>query len=73
MKRPNLYLDVEVYAGRNIASAIKEMIQLADRLGIDVWSSLNGVRTMARPGADHKKLHAAWDDALENKKGIASA
>lgn len=40
------------------------MIKLADRLGIGVHASLNGVKVMAKPGDDPLDLAAAWDYEL---------
>lgn len=57
-----LYIDVEVHAGSNITeSVIPGMVGLANRLLIDVWASLNGVRTLARPGDDPAAIIAAWE------------
>lgn len=72
----SLYIDVQVYGGSNIPKdVIPEMVALADRLQISVWASLNGVRTLARPGDDAAALAEAWEresDKPESGHRIAS-
>lgn len=69
----SLHIDVEIYAGPHIPIAIKEMVELANRLQIDVWAKMNGIRTLAQPGDDPEKIYAAWDYALQNKREYARA
>lgn len=65
----DLYLDVQVkaYGGSNIPEVIKQMVALADRIGITVWAELNDVRTLARPGDDAERIWRAWEEASGSK------
>ena len=69
----DLYIDVQVYGGSSIPKVILEMSELADRIGITIWASLNGVKTLARPGDDPKQIIAAWEEAMREKRSHASA
>lgn len=40
----DVYLDVKVYGGSDIAKVCRDMVILADRMGITIWADLNGVR-----------------------------
>lgn len=69
----SLHIDVEVYGGADIPTAIYQMVQLANRIGVDVWASLNGVRTLARPGDDAMLITEEWSRALRRPYKYASA
>ena len=60
-----LHIDVEVYGGSDIPTAIHQMVQLANRTGLSIWASLNGVRTLARPGDDAMLITEEWSRALK--------
>lgn len=61
--RSDIYINVEVYGGSDIASVCRDMVRLASHLGITVWATLNGVRTLARPMDDPSALFHEWDKA----------
>lgn len=61
----NLYIDVQVYGGADIPTAIGQMVQLANRTGLSIWATLNGVRTLARPGDDAMLITEEWSQALK--------
>lgn len=63
----DVYLDVKVYGGSDIAKVCRDMVALADRMGITIWADLNDVRTLARPGDDGHALWLAWQEAARSK------
>ena len=65
MGMSDLSIDVDVYGGTHIPDAIKQMVDLANRMQITIWATLNGVRTLARPGDDAEEIHKAWERAME--------
>jgi hypothetical protein len=67
MNDQSIYINVESYGGSHISNVIQDMIGLADRLQIHVWSSFNGKRILARPGDDWDKLIQAWGEACVSK------
>lgn len=69
----DVYLDVKVYGGADIAKVCRDMIELADRLGITIWADLNGIRTLARPGDDPAALWKAWQEAGQSKNAYPRA
>jgi len=72
-EKNDLYIEVSVYGGARIPNVIKEMVELADRMKISVWASLNGVRTLARIGDDAEKIHAAWEEAVKLNRSHAAS
>ena len=68
-----IYVNVEVYAGLSVSTALQAMSQLAMRLGIDVWASINGVRVLMRPGDPPQATYTAWEKALRFGNSHASA
>lgn len=66
--KTDLSIDVDVYAGSHIPAVIKQMVDLANRVQIDVWAKLNGVRTLARAGDDPEKLAEAWNREMQSDK-----
>jgi hypothetical protein len=71
--RGDLYIDLNVYGGAFIPSVIRQMVELANRIGISVWAELNGVRTLARVGDDPEKIHAAWEEAGKLRRSHAAS
>ena len=65
--RSNIYIDVQAYGGSDIGHVCHDMVALADRLGIAVWATLNGVRTLARPGDNPAALFREWDKACSSR------
>lgn len=49
MKIPSLYLKVECLAGTVIDDAAKELVALADRVGVTCVMQFNGLELRARP------------------------
>lgn len=68
-----LYMEIEVYGGSDIPTAIQQMVQLANRTGLSIWATMNGVRTLARPGDDAMLITEAWSYALKHSQSHASA
>lgn len=66
-------VSVECRAGSDIHYAIVEMIQLADRLGIDVEAKMNSVKVIVHPGDDPQITSWRWDEALKEKSQIKIA
>lgn len=66
--KSDIYIDVKAYGGADIANVCRDMVDLANRLGITVWASLNGVRTLARPGDDPTALFRQWDRASSSSR-----
>lgn len=64
----DIYVEVQAYAGAHCHSIIRQMVALATRINVDVWATLNGVRTLARPFDDWEKLIKAWETELEEKR-----
>lgn len=64
----SLSTKVEVGAGCDIRDAIQEMCILASRWGCIVHAELNGVTTMAKPGADPRELYKSWEMELKSKR-----
>jgi len=63
-----LTIEVKAGAGEDIRDIIEDMCVLASRLGHMVVADLNGVRTMAKPGADPRELYVRWDEELGSKR-----
>lgn len=64
-----LWIEVDVRPGANIpASAIPDLIELANRLGVTVQAKANGVLVMAGPGDDPIDLAIAWEVELRSKR-----
>lgn len=64
--RNHLYFTVYVYPGADCRDACKQMVRLANRLGIDVDAKLNGVTVIAKPNASPVKLAALWEHAMQS-------
>lgn len=60
----NLSMEVKAYGGSHCHECIRDMPALANRIRIDIWSSLNGVRTLVRPGDDPEATISAWEGAF---------
>jgi hypothetical protein len=67
-----LHIDVKVYGGKDIPTAIHQMVLLANRTGLSIWAELNGVRTLARPGDDAQMICVDWADAVKHQRSHAS-
>lgn len=63
-----IYLEVEVYAGQEIKGAIAGMVDVATRIGINVHTTFNDVRILARPNDDADAIHHSWDSEMASKK-----
>lgn len=72
-RNSDLHITVQVYGGAHIPRVIEEMVDLANRMQISVWAELNGVRTLARVGEDPVAIYRAWEEAIDKKRGYASA
>lgn len=57
----NIYIEVEGYAGSSVAETVRRQIELANKLGIDVWMKANGERLLARPGDSIERVLSAFD------------
>lgn len=74
MRRQSVSIKVEVLAGSSITSqSIPEMIALANRVGVPVEASLNGVTTIAHPGDDEIDLALAWEHEIGSKGTVKVA
>lgn len=62
----NLSIEVSAYGGSHCHVCIHDMQKLADRLGIDVWCTLNGVRTLSRPGDSADACIEQWNKQVGN-------
>lgn len=61
----SLYLNVDIDAGTHVNDAAKELADLAERLGINIQATFNGVLMIARPDDN-------WEDVLrECQRGVA--
>lgn len=60
----DLHIEVTAYGGATVQKAIVQMVALAQRLDVDVWCYLNGVRTLARPTDNADSLYAQWERSL---------
>lgn len=67
----DLYIDVSVYGGASIPSAIRQIADLANRLQIDAWATLNGVRTLVRPGDNPAETIKAWESSKTGDRASA--
>lgn len=59
-------LNVEVFAGEDIAIAAESICTLATRTGVMVEADFNGVKVWARPHDDHEKLVEAYHIQLKS-------
>ena len=65
----NLWLTVEVAPGSGIERTCDEAVALAEKLGITIWFSFNGVKCLARAGDNPRRLESAWDRVMAAKGG----
>lgn len=65
--KPSTYIDITPYAGSHLNDVAEEMGALADRLGINVTASFNGVRLLARPGENAMAIPPNYDKAMKAK------
>lgn len=61
---PNLSIEVELTGGADIDQAIRDAASLADKLGVCVNVSPNGVRMMIYPGDDPDQLIRDWESEV---------
>jgi hypothetical protein len=69
----SLFLNVEVPGGTSIADAAQETIALANRIGVTVRFDFNGVRCLACPGDDPKRLIEEWGDIISKRTNLSVA
>lgn len=68
----NLKLELTAYGGAHIKRVCEDAVELAAKLGIDVWFEFNGVHVLARPDDHPLMVEKAWDEALSNHSSHAA-
>lgn len=63
-----IHITVETYAGGFIPDLIRAQCELANQMGVDVHSKLNGVTVIAKPGDDPVALAVAWEQELHGDR-----
>lgn len=69
----DLAIQVEVLAGAHVEKVCRQMVMLANQLGVAVESSLNGIKTRARPGVDPDELYKAWEVEMTSTRAFKYA
>lgn len=68
-----IWLKVEFAPGSDIARACRDAIALAERTGVSVHASFNGVLLMAAQGDDPEALERSWHAELAGKSSYKIA
>lgn len=64
---PSLSLEVEVSAGTDVKTASRDLVGLADFLGLCVTAKFNEILLMAHPGGNADWLEANWWTQMKSK------
>jgi hypothetical protein len=67
MSTSPIHLEVQTYAGSDVADASNHMQILANMLGINVTADLNGVRMCASPGGTGSELATQYFRAINQQ------
>lgn len=67
-----LSITVEAYVGTSFESIVRDTVQLATRLRLDVWCEINGVRLLTRPDDSALDVLRALESAITNQRSHAA-
>lgn len=56
----NLWITVEVPPGATISSACDQAVALANKIELTIWFKFNGIKCLALPGDNPRKIESNW-------------
>ncbi len=71
MAKGSLTVKVECSPGSSIDASCVDMCDLANRMEVTVEADFNGVKVIAFPNVDPKKLATAWRESLHRTHKMA--